>query len=151
MNLFIYIYILLYILYIILGPHFISRLIRKDDILIVSSIKDLIRRIFYLSYVSLLVNAYYFYKGDLNSWTIAMIVNISTLFGFIIKWYNLRDSDPYYYIGIVSHIILFLPVLIHGLLNLNFKNYKKIKMNQVTITFILLVVYLFVTNMIYKD
>lgn len=148
MNIFVYIYIILYILYIILGPHFISRLFRRDQIKIVSSYNELLRRMFFLSYIGLLTNAFYFYKQDINSLIITILVNLYVLIGFIIKWFHIRNTDPYYYIGIVSHILIFIPILISVFyLNLNIK----INKFSIIITIFLLFLYTFIQNNIYID
>ena len=106
MKFFIYIYLFLYISYVILGPHYITRLLKNDKLEIVKSPEDLISRIFFLSYIADLFNAYFFYNPNILSWILALIINLSALLGYIIKWYPIRNTDTYYYTGVFAHILI---------------------------------------------
>ena len=123
MNYFVSIYLILYISYVIFGPHFISKLIKNDDIEIVNNFEELYKRIFYLSYLSYLFSALFFYKPNINTFFLAILINLFAFIGFIIKFYNLRFTDPYYWTGIISHFIVIIP-LIYGKFyyKINFKN-----------------------------
>ncbi len=151
MKIFIIIYIILYISYVILGPHYIARLIRNDNILVAKNLEDIISRMFFLTYIALLFNVYFFYKQNILSWILALMVNFSALIGFLIKWYNVRNTDPYYYIGIISHVFIILPVIIgYFYYNLNIKNLKLNKIIQPIIVLLIgIVIYLFIQNNIY--
>ena len=106
MKYFSWIYIFLYSSYVILGPHYISRLIRNDTLEIVDRPIELISRLFFLSYISYLTSAYFFINPNSLSWIIAILVNASALLGYIIKWFPIRDIDPYYWTGMISHILV---------------------------------------------
>lgn len=154
MKYFVWIYIFLYISYIILGPHYISRLLKNDNLEIVDSTTTLLSRIFFLSYIAYLTNAYFFIKPNIITWLIAIIVNISALLGYIIKWFPIRNIDPYYWTGLISHILIILPVIFA----VKFYNIKidilSLKKNQylsIIITIILLILYFIIQNYIYTD
>ena len=112
MKILVLVYIILYFLYIILGPHFESRLINNDKLKITRNADDLRRRSMFLSYITLLYNAYYFYNPSLESFYNALIINVVSIVGFIIKWDHLKYSDPYYFSGIITHILFFIPILL---------------------------------------
>ncbi len=154
MKYFSWIYIFLYSSYVILGPHYISRLIRNDRLEIVDTPTELISRLFFLSYISYLTSAYFFLNPNYLSWIIAILVNISALIGYIIKWFPIRNIDPYYWTGMISHILVILP-LIFSLkfykLNINILNFKKYQYLSVTITIVLLIIYFIIQNNIYTD
>jgi len=154
MKYFSWIYIFLYTSYVILGPHYISRLIRNDTLEIVDTPVELISRLFFLSYISYLTSAYFFINPNSLSWIIAILVNISALLGYIIKWFPIRDIDPYYWTGMISHILVILP-LIFSLkfykLNINILNLKKYQYLSITITIFLLIIYFIIQNNIYTD
>ncbi len=154
MKYFSWIYIFLYSSYVILGPHYISRLIRNDTLEIVDRPIELISRLFFLSYISYLTSAYFFINPNSLSWIIAILVNASALLGYIIKWFPIRDIDPYYWTGMISHILVIIP-LIFSLkfykLNINILNLKKYQYLSVTITIFLLIIYFIIQNNIYTD
>ena len=151
MKFFIYIYLFLYISYVILGPHYITRLLKNDKLEIVKSPEDLISRIFFLSYIADLFNAYFFYNPNILSWILALIINLSALLGYIIKWYPIRNTDPYYYTGVFAHILIILPV-VGGYFYYNLLK-DKINLKKLTqpiiLTSLFLIIYFFIQNNIY--
>lgn len=112
MQIFVFVYIFLYVTYIILGPHYIARIIKNDTLQIATSFQEIISRIFYFTYIVILFNAYFFYNPTLTVWIITIIMNILSIIGFIIKFNYKKDTDPYYKIGIISHIIISIPIII---------------------------------------
>ena len=156
MKYFSWIYIFLYTSYVILGPHYISRLIRNDTLEIVNTPTELISRVFFLSYISYLTSAYFFINPNNMTWIIAILVNISALLGYIIKWFPIRDIDPYYWTGMLSHILVILPLLF-GLKYYKLdivNNILKLKKDQylsITATVFLLILYFIIQNNIYID
>ncbi len=161
MQIFIFIYIFLYITYVILGPHYISRIIKNDTLQIATSLQEIISRMFYFTYIVILFNAYFFYNPTLTIWIIATIVNILSIIGFIVKFNYKRDTDPYYKIGIISHIILSLPIFIgffYYNLNKEYSSKQFIKLfrslNNFTYSLILLtifiIIYFLLQNRIYE-
>lgn len=147
MNLLSLIYIILYICYIILGPHFIRRIINKDKLLIVNNSKQLLKRIFYLSYLSLLYNAYYFSNPSLETFYNVVLINTIVIIGFIIKWHYLKNIDPYYLSGIISHILLSIPIFISPFF-LDLSGKYKIGC-QTIFNLLFLFIYGFIINIIY--
>ena len=143
----------MYVTYILLGPHYISRLIRNDDLRLATSINELLLRIFYLTYVSLLFSSYFFYNPNLSSWLLAIIINLVSISAYIIKWFNIRNTDPDYYPGIISHIGLILPIII-GYFYYDL-NIKKIQFNKIIgpllIMAVFLTIYFYVQNNLYTD
>ena len=149
MKILVLIYIILYFLYTILGPHFIRRLINNDKLLITNNFSKLYKRLFYFSYITLLYNAYYFYNPSLESFYNALVMNSISILGYIITWNNLKYLDPYYFSGIISHILFFIPILLSPFY-LNLSNTFKLGIqSQFTIIFILF--YGFFINTIYKS
>lgn len=161
MQIFIFIYIFLYISYIIFGPHYIARIIRHDTLHIATSTEDIIHRMFYFTYLVILFNAYFFYNPTLIVWIIAIIMNILSIIGFIIKFNYKKDTDPYYKLGIVSHIIIAIPLII-AFFNYNLNKQYSIKqfiklftsLNNFTYSLmgliIFITIYLLIQNIIYK-
>ena len=127
MQIFVFIYLFLYITYVILGPHYIARLIRSDTLQIATSPQDIISRMFFLTYIATLFNAFFFYNPTITTWILAIIVNITALIGFLIKFNYKKDTDPYYKIGIISHIVIAIPLII-GFFYYNLN--KKYTLNQ---------------------
>lgn len=149
MKILVYIYIILYFLYIILGPHFIRRLLKNDQLLISDDLSSLYKRCIYLSYITLLYNAYYFYNPSLESFYNALLINTVSIIGYIIKWNYLKYLDPYYFSGIISHVLFFIPILLSPFY-LNISNTFNIGI-QSQFTIILLLFYGFIINIIYKN
>ena len=161
MQIFIFIYLFLYITYIIIGPHYIARIIKNDTLQIATSFQDIISRMFYFTYIVILFNAYFFYNPTLTIWIITIIMNIISIIGFIIKFNYLKDTDPYYKIGIFSHIIISIPIIIgffYYNLNKKYSSKQFIKLftslNNFTRSLIALtiftIIYLFLQNTIYE-
>ena len=167
------VYLILYVAYIILGPHFIARLIKGDTLEIVDSPTTFFSRALFLSYLSYLATAYFFLNPTQTTWIIAIIINISALIGYIVRWFPIRNIDPYYWSGMIAHIIQILPlfIMIYPFFNPFFnpffkhktsldKNITKNLLNNnllnnnlltILITIILLILYFIIQNNIYRD
>ena len=154
MKYFFWIYIFLYSSYVILGPHYISRLIRNDRLEIVDTPRELVSRLFFLSYISYLASAYFFLNPNSLSWIIAILVNISALFGYIIKWFPIRDIDPYYWTGMILHILVIVPLMFSlkfYKLNIHIFSLKNNQYLSIVITIFILIIYFIIQNNIYTD
>ena len=92
------IFIILYVSYLILGPHWESKMIEKKPLLLVDSVKELLRRSIFISYVSLLYTAWFFYKPSYATAVNAIILSVGATYGFYLK-YGLEKPFP-------MHIIL---------------------------------------------
>jgi len=152
------VYIILYVAYIILGPHFITRLIKGDQLEIVDSPTTFFSRAVFLSYLSYLATAYFFLNPTQTSWLIAIIINISALIGYIVRWFPIRNIDPYYWTGMIAHIIQILPLFYpffndNNLITKNLITKNFITKNLITIstTIALLILYFIIQNNIYRD
>ena len=142
-------YFILYLSYIIFGEHFIVRFIKKDNLNILDNPNKL-RRIFFLSYISFLYIGFYFLKPNIELFIVTLVVSLISLIFYIIKFNNLRESDPYFYSGIFMHFFTLIPLLVsYFIYKLNLKNYK---IGYISIgTFIFLIIYSFFDNIIYKE
>ena len=158
------VYLILYVAYIILGPHFISRLIKGDTLEIVDSPTTFFSRALFLSYLSYLATAYFFLNPTQTTWIIAIIINISAIIGYIVRWFPIRNIDPYYWTGMIAHIIQILPLFImfFPFFNPFFKHKTSLDKNitknllnnnvlTILITIILLILYFIIQNNIYRD
>ena len=159
------VYLILYVAYIILGPHFITRLMKGDQLEIVDSPTTFFSRTLFLSYLSYLATAYFFLNPSQTSWLIAIIINISALIGYIVRWFPIRNIDPYYWTGMIAHIIQILPLFIiffsffnpffndKTSLDKNLINKNLITKNLTTIstTISLVILYFIIQDNIYRD
>ena len=143
MKYFTYIYIILYLLYVVMGPHFIVKSIKGQKLDIANSFTVLILRMIFFSYISLLYAAFYFHKPNTEKFVNTVIVILIATIGFNIKW---SDDENY---GTLVHFLILLPVLISSYV---YKiNISKYKFNNLSLfTIIMLVVYYFVQNKIYN-
>lgn len=81
-----YIFLILYVSYLILGPHWESKLIEKKPMLIVDSVRELFRRSIFISYVSLLYTAWFLYRPSYVTGINALILSASATYGFYTKY-----------------------------------------------------------------
>jgi len=126
------VFIILYFSYIILGPHWESRLIEKKPLKYVNSIGELFRRSIFISYISLLYTAWFLYKPSFSSTINALIISLCATYGF----YNKYGPEK--------------PFPMHILLNIfiAFKGLKYID-TQSIITVILVIFYSLTQNILY--
>ena len=89
--------------------------------------------------------------------SILFIVNITALLGYIIRWYPIKDIDPYYWTGMISHILVILPLFfglkfykidILGYISKDKRIYQYL---SIIITGALLILYFIIQNNIYTD
>ena len=119
------IYLLLYILYVIFGDHIFTKLLFNEHIKFPPDLNEIIKRVFFITYLSLLAISYFFYNPNINSWTIALILSMTSLISFIFfrplpKIMKLPPDGNYYLSGIITHILLMIPLLYY--FNFNFYN-----------------------------
>jgi len=81
-----YIFLILYVSYIVLGPHWESKLIEKKPLNIVNSVKEFGRRSIFISYVSLLYTAWFLYSPSYVTGINALILSASATYGFYTKY-----------------------------------------------------------------
>lgn len=81
-----WVFLLLYCSYLILGPHWESKLIKGEELAIVNSKKELGRRSIFISYVALLFISWFLLRPSRSSFTSALILTIAATTGFHMKY-----------------------------------------------------------------
>jgi len=127
-----YIFVILYVSYLILGPHWESKLLERKPLLIVDSMKELGRRSIFISYVSLLYTAWFLYRPSYATAINALLLSGGATYGFYTKY---GPEKP-----IPMHVILNVFLLIMSMEYLDF---------QTLLTVSLLVFYQLTRNMLY--
>jgi hypothetical protein len=79
-------FIVVYLSYLILGPHWVTKFLNGKKLDIVSSPGQLLRRSIFISYVALLFTAWFLYKPSMTSFVSALIMTITAAIGFYIKY-----------------------------------------------------------------
>ena len=98
------IFITLYVSYLILGPHWESKLIEKKPLLWVDSVREFLRRSIFISYVSLLYTAWFFYSPSYETAINAIILSVGAMYGYYIKY---GPEKPFPMHVILSVFLLF--------------------------------------------
>jgi hypothetical protein len=80
------VFIILYLSYLILGPHWETKLLKGEKLALVDSARELGRRSIFISYVALLFVAWFFYKPSYITFMNALIMAGSATVGFYIKY-----------------------------------------------------------------
>ncbi len=80
------IFLILYMSYLILGPHWESRLIEKKPLRIVDSPKEFFRRSIFISYTAILYTAWFLYNPSYSSAINALLLSGSATYGFYTKY-----------------------------------------------------------------
>ena len=127
-----YIFVILYVSYLILGPHWESKLLERKPLLIMDSAKELGRRSIFISYVSLLYTAWFLYRPSYATAVNALLLSGGATYGFYTKY---GPEKP-----IPMHVILNVFLLIMSMEYLDF---------QTLLTVSLLVFYQLTRNVLY--
>lgn len=101
-----WVFLLLYCSYLILGPHWESKLLKGEKLAIVDSKEELGRRSIFISYVALLFISWFLLQPSQSSFTSALILTIAATTGFHMKY---GPEKP-----IPMHILLTLFLLYSG-------------------------------------
>jgi hypothetical protein len=101
-----WVFLLLYCSYLILGPHWESKLLKGEKLAIVDSKEELGRRSIFISYVALLFISWFLLQPSQSSFTSALILTIAATTGFHMKY---GPEKP-----IPMHILLTLFLLFKG-------------------------------------
>lgn len=80
------VFILMYLSYLVLGPHWISNLIQGKKLAIVDSPREFGRRSIFISYIALLYVAWFLWKPTQTSFINALILSGAATAGFYIKY-----------------------------------------------------------------
>ena len=99
-------FVVLYFSYLILGPHWESKLLTGEKFAIVDSVRELFRRSIFISYVALLMIAWFLYKPSQTSFFSALILTMMAMTGFHLKY---GPEKP-----IPTHLLLTLFLLYQG-------------------------------------
>jgi hypothetical protein len=99
-------FLLLYVSYLILGPHWESKLLTRKKLAIVDSKEELGRRSIFISYVALLFISWFLLFPSQSSFVSALILTIAATTGFHLKY---GPEKP-----IPTHVILTLFLLYRG-------------------------------------
>jgi hypothetical protein len=104
------VFIILYLSYLILGPHWETKLLKGEKLAIVDSAKELGRRSIFISYVAILFVAWFLYKPSSITFMNALIMTGSAMVGFYLKYGP--ETVP-------THLFLFSFLIYSGLKYMN--------------------------------
>lgn len=100
------IYIIIYILYLLFGYEFITKIINGKNINVING-NIALKRILQLSLITLLINALFFNSEfDITVFIIALLLNIIVCIGYFIKFYPLTDPLTWLF-----HIFWAIPII----------------------------------------
>lgn len=99
-------FLLLYVSYLVLGPHWESKLLKGEKLAIVDSKEELGRRSIFISYVALLFISWFLLFPSQSSFMSALLLTIAATTGFHLK-YGLEKPIP-------THALLTLFLLYRG-------------------------------------
>ena len=80
------IFLLLYCSYLILGPHWETKLLRGERLAIVDSERELLRRSIFISYVALLLISWFLLFPSESSFMSALLLTVAATTGFHMKY-----------------------------------------------------------------
>lgn len=80
------VFLILYLSYLILGPHWETKLLKGEKLALVDSAREFGRRSIFISYVALLFVAWFFYKPSSVTFMNALIMAGSATVGFYLKY-----------------------------------------------------------------
>jgi hypothetical protein len=81
-----WIFLLLYCSYLILGPHWETKLLRGERLAIVDSERELLRRSIFISYVALLLISWFLLFPSESSFMSALLLTVAATTGFHMKY-----------------------------------------------------------------
>jgi hypothetical protein len=81
-----WVFLLLYFSYLVLGPHWESKLIKGEKLAIVDSKEELGRRSIFISYVALLFISWFLLRPSRSSFMSALILTTAATTGFHLKY-----------------------------------------------------------------
>ena len=140
-------YLFLFITHILLGPYYLRYMVDfKKPKWISSSIKEVLKRSLWLTYVSFLSIALFNEYPNAETFLIAFIISIVSTIGYHYKFNN----SEVYNIGIIDHIVyLIFPVIyLFFYYNINVLKYKPTKITLLALIYI--VSYKYIDQILYK-
>lgn len=152
MNLLSLIYLLLYFIYVIFGDHIFTKLILNKDITFPPKINEILKRSLFITYLALLASSMFFYTKNINHFFIAISLSLISLFSFIIIY---NDKSEFYISGIITHLIMLIPLIWYFLFVNKFKKEKinknnKINKNYLIFLIVFLSIYYFIQPELYN-
>ena len=123
-------YLYLYVSYVFFGPDHLYYPKFKVDLL---DEKHELKRFIWITYIGLLVIAYYFAFPNYTNFVNAFIFNFIVLISYVKNKSRIE--------GTIFHMFNLIPVLIYGLYTLDF-NKGRYEFNMITLTLILYIVFL---------
>lgn len=126
-------FIILYFSYLILGPHWIAKLVRKEPLALVDSPKEFFRRSIFISYVGLLYTAWFLYKPSMSSFLNALVVTGAATLAYYNRWGEEKTLP--------MHALLNIFILVSG---------KKFIDTQTFVTLLLGIFYVMFQEKIYR-
>jgi hypothetical protein len=81
-----WVFLLLYVSYIILGPHWETKLLGGQKLDIVKSSEEFFRRSMFISYVALLFISWFLYSPSQTAFISALMITLMAMTGFHIKF-----------------------------------------------------------------
>jgi hypothetical protein len=117
MELFAYILIISYLIYVIYGDSIYTRLLFKEKIKYPPVISQIFKRSVFISYISMLLIALFIINKTKFMWNLAFTFSAFSLIAYIIKHFGKKLQLPprgnYYLSGIIAHILFTLPLFFY--------------------------------------
>ena len=126
------VFIILYFSYLVLGPHWIAKLVRGESLDIVKSPQQFLTRSVFISYVALLYTAWFMYRPSASSFINALVMSGAATLAYYTRWGPERTLP--------MHALLNLFILVSG---------KKFVDVQTFMTLVLALFYMTFQNKIY--
>lgn len=112
-----YILLISYLIYVIFGDSIYTKLIFREHITYPPVIPEIFKRSVFISYISMLLIAFFILNKNKYTWNIAFTFSIFSLIAFVIKHFGkkliLPPNGNYYLSGIIAHIVFMIPLLFY--------------------------------------
>lgn len=112
-----YILIISYLIYVIFGDSIYTKLIFQEYIKFPPVMSEIIKRAFFISYLSMLLIALFLLNKNKFTWNLAFYFSMFSLLGFIIKHYGkeliLPPNGNYYLSGTLAHLLFMMPLFMY--------------------------------------
>ena len=112
-----YILLISYLIYVIFGDSIYTRLLFQEHIKFPPVLSEIFKRSIFISYISLLLIAFFLFNKNKFTWNLAYTFSLFSLTGFIIKHYGKELTLPpdgnYYLSGTIMHILYMIPLFMY--------------------------------------
>lgn len=143
-----FLYVALYFLHITLGPYFMWFFITGKPLMWKSrTIKEVLKRMFWLTYLSFLMMAYYMMNPTMEMFILTLVMSLLSTIGYTYKF----SESPTFFYGVVDHVIYLLTPLYlsYYKFEVGQKKYKRTIISYIVLLYLSL--FIFVDNFLYKD